>query len=108
MKRGKKSVDDGIEVLMAPGRQIDQADTSIERFGMPFAAVHRNLVPARCQTSGKFFSKRLKPAIAGRNSAGAKNRDVRRRLPQVSYLTQVITINSDFRVRVHLCLSMAE
>jgi hypothetical protein len=47
VERGKKSVDDGVEILMAPGRQINQADAPIGELGITLAAIHRDWMSAR-------------------------------------------------------------
>jgi hypothetical protein len=74
-------MNDGVEILVAPGGQIYQRDTAIGGFGMPFPAVNRDAMPALDQPDGKLLGEGLKPAIPGGNPTRAENRDVRRGPP---------------------------
>jgi hypothetical protein len=44
MNSGKKRVDDGVEILVTPGWQIDQPDSAIGWVWMPLPAVNNDVM----------------------------------------------------------------
>jgi hypothetical protein len=71
-------VDDGVEILMPPGWQVDQPDAGIGKFGMALTAINSDQMSPLSQPLGKLFSEGLKAAIPGRNSPRADDGNARR------------------------------
>jgi hypothetical protein len=75
----KRRVDDGVEVLPAQRRKMDDARAAMGRHDRGDAVrprVNRDVVPPRGEAGGELFGKRLEPAVRGGNSARAKYRDL--------------------------------
>ncbi len=65
----------GVEIFVADGGQVLQADAAIDGFGEPLAAVDRHAVSARGQPGGELFGEGFESAVIGGNAARAEKGD---------------------------------
>jgi|SRR5580658_8827527 hypothetical protein len=65
----------GVEVFVADGREVLQADAAIDRVLKSLPAIDGYLVSARCESGGKLFGEGFESPIISRDAAGAKQSD---------------------------------
>ncbi len=75
VKSGKKRVRQGVEILVANGRQVLQSNAAVDGLGMPLAAIDRYAVSALRQSRGKLFREGFEAAIVSGDSAGSEKGD---------------------------------
>ena len=71
MQRGKKCVRERVEIFVANGGEMLQADAVVYRVLVALAAIDGDLVSARNQAGGKLFGEGFKSAVIGRDAARA-------------------------------------
>ncbi len=75
MERGKECVRQGVEIFVANGGKILQADAAIYRVFESLAAIDGDLVSARYQPGGKLFGEGFESAVIGWDAARANQSD---------------------------------